>query len=197
MIDAKTGKAGTIAAAGQPGICGRRRQGQGLRQHRGHERDRRDRRREGGGDQAVLAGRCEGPSGLAMDTKERRLFSVCSNRVMAISDPDTGKVIATPAIGEGSDGVAFDPGTGYAISSNGDGTMTIVQQTGGKYRRREHRDGARRTNDRAGREDAPCLSADGDRRTCRGRRTGDVPAELVQSAGGRQMRTALRDWRSC
>ena len=42
-------------------------------------------------------------------------------------------MVATPAIGAGSDGVAFDPGTGYAFSSNGDGTLTIVQQTGGKW----------------------------------------------------------------
>ena len=76
---------------------------------------------------------CDGPSGLAIDTKNRRLFSVCSNRVMAISDPDAGKVIATPAIGANSDGAAFDPGTGYAMSSNGDGTLTIVTQTGGKW----------------------------------------------------------------
>ena len=73
---------------------------------------------------------CEEPSGLAIDTKNRRLFSVCGNRVMAISDPDSGKVLATPAIGAGSDGVVFDAGTGYAISSNGDGTLTIVQQSG-------------------------------------------------------------------
>jgi DNA-binding beta-propeller fold protein YncE len=76
---------------------------------------------------------CEGPSGLAMDTKARRLFSVCGNRVMAVSDPDKGIVVATPAIGAGPDGVVFDPGTGYAMSSNGDGTLTIVQQVGGKY----------------------------------------------------------------
>jgi DNA-binding beta-propeller fold protein YncE len=76
---------------------------------------------------------CEGPSGLAMDTKARRLFSVCGNRVMAVSDPDKGAVVTTVPIGAGSDGVAFDAGTGYAISSNGDGTLTIVQQTGGKY----------------------------------------------------------------
>src|SRR5437762_2524774 len=76
---------------------------------------------------------CDGPSGLAIDAKNRKLFSVCSNRVMAVSDPDTGKVVATPAIGAGSDGVAFDSGTGYAFSSNGDGTLTVVQQTGGKW----------------------------------------------------------------
>src|SRR5215510_3079836 len=76
---------------------------------------------------------CDGPSGLAIDVKNRRLFSVCGNRMMVVSDPDSGKVLATPAIGAGSDGVAFDPGTGYAMSSNGDGTATIVQETGGKY----------------------------------------------------------------
>src|SRR5258708_14128888 len=74
----------------------------------------------------------DGPSGLAIDTKTRRLFSVCSNRLMAISDPDAGKVVATPAIGASSDGAAFDAGTGYAFSSNGDGTLTIVQQSNGK-----------------------------------------------------------------
>jgi YVTN family beta-propeller protein len=76
---------------------------------------------------------CDGPSGMAYDAKDRRLFSVCSNRVMAVSDPDAGKVVATPAIGAGSDGAAFDPGTGYAFSSNGDGTMTVVQQSGAKW----------------------------------------------------------------
>jgi YVTN family beta-propeller protein len=76
---------------------------------------------------------CEEPSGLAIDMKARRLFSVCGNRMMAVSDPDAGKVIATPAIGAGPDGAAFDPGTGYAFSSNGDGTLTIVQQTAGKW----------------------------------------------------------------
>src|SRR5206468_1182482 len=63
---------------------------------------------------------CDGPSGLAIDTKNRRLFSVCGNRLMAVSDPDAGRVLATPAIGQGPDGAAFDPSTGYAFSSNGD-----------------------------------------------------------------------------
>ena len=76
---------------------------------------------------------CDGPSGMALDPKSRRLLSVCSNRMMAVSDPDAGKVVATPAIGAGSDGAAFDPGTGYGFSSNGDGTLTVVQQTNGKW----------------------------------------------------------------
>jgi DNA-binding beta-propeller fold protein YncE len=76
---------------------------------------------------------CEEPSGMAFDAKSRRLMSVCGNRLMAISDPDAGKVVTTVAIGAGSDGAAFDPGTGYGFSSNGDGTLTVVQQTGGKW----------------------------------------------------------------
>jgi DNA-binding beta-propeller fold protein YncE len=76
---------------------------------------------------------CTEPSGMAFDAKSRRLMSVCANRVMAISDPDAGKVVTTVAIGAGSDGAAFDPGTGYGFSSNGDGTLTVVQQTGGKW----------------------------------------------------------------
>jgi len=76
---------------------------------------------------------CEEPSGMAIDIKKRRLFSVCGNRVMAVSDPDSGKVLASPAIGANSDGVAFDASTGYAISSNGDGTLTIVRENNGKY----------------------------------------------------------------
>src|SRR5438093_5138398 len=76
---------------------------------------------------------CDGPSGLAIDIKKRRLFSVCGNKLMAVSDPDAGKVVATPAIGTGPDGAAFDPSTGYAFSSNGDGTLTIVKETGGKW----------------------------------------------------------------
>ena len=58
-----------------------------------------------------------------------RLLEIASWR---FPEPDAGKVIATPAIGAGSDGAAFDAGTGYAFSSNGDGTMTVVAQTGGK-----------------------------------------------------------------
>jgi DNA-binding beta-propeller fold protein YncE len=76
---------------------------------------------------------CEDPSGLAIDTKNRRLFSVCGNRLMAVSDPVSGKVLATVPIGAGSDGVAFDASAGYAFSSNGDGTLTVVGQSGSKY----------------------------------------------------------------
>src|SRR5215471_7915101 len=71
---------------------------------------------------------CEEPSGLAMDQKNRRLFAGCHNKVMAVVNPDTGKVLATPAIGQGVDANGFDPGTQLAFSSNGDGTLTVVHE---------------------------------------------------------------------
>lgn len=75
-----------------------------------------------------LAG-CEEPSGLAMDRKNRRLFSVCGNKTLAVSDADAGRVVATAPIGSGVDGVAFDPAAGLIFSSNGaDGTITVVRQ---------------------------------------------------------------------
>ena len=71
----------------------------------------------------------ESPSGIAMDTKHRRLFSVCDGGKMAVTDADTGKVVATPAIGNGPDAAGFDPGAGLAFSSNGqDGTLTILHE---------------------------------------------------------------------
>ena len=73
---------------------------------------------------------CQGPSGLAMDLKNRRLFAGCHNKMMAIVDAETGKVIATPAIGEGVDANAFDSDTNYAFSSNGEGTLTVVHEDG-------------------------------------------------------------------
>jgi YVTN family beta-propeller protein len=71
---------------------------------------------------------CEEPSGLAMDQKHRRLFAGCHNKMMAVVDADSGKVIATPAIGQGVDANAFDGDQQLAFSSNGDGTLTVVHE---------------------------------------------------------------------
>lgn len=68
------------------------------------------------------------PSGLAMDRAKRRLFSTCGSGVMVVVDADSGKVLATPPIGRGTDACACDPATGLAFSSNGDGTLTVVRQ---------------------------------------------------------------------
>ncbi len=71
---------------------------------------------------------CENPSGMAMDREHLRLFIGCHNQMMAVVDADTGRVLATPPIGRGVDANGFDPGTGLAFSSNGDGTLTIVHE---------------------------------------------------------------------
>jgi len=73
---------------------------------------------------------CEEPSGLAMDTEHRRLFAGCDNKMMAVIDADSGKVLATPPIGAGVDADAFDPGTEFAFAScgGGDGELTVVHE---------------------------------------------------------------------
>jgi len=71
---------------------------------------------------------CEEPSGLAIDQKNRRLFAGCSNKMMAVVNADTGKVVTTVPIGEGVDANGFDPGTQLAFSSNGEGTLTVAHE---------------------------------------------------------------------
>lgn len=71
---------------------------------------------------------CESPSGLSMDRQNRRLFVGCDNKMMAVVNADTGRVIATPAIGEGVDATRYDPGTKFALASNGEGTLTAIKQ---------------------------------------------------------------------
>jgi len=71
---------------------------------------------------------CKSPSGLAMDLANRRLFSVCDEKVMAVVNADTGKVVATPAICDGPDAATFDASTGYAFASCGDGNLTVIHQ---------------------------------------------------------------------
>jgi YVTN family beta-propeller protein len=70
----------------------------------------------------------EEPSGLALDNENHRLFSVCGNKLMTVTDANSGKVITTVPIGEGCDGVTFDNVSKRIFSSNGEGTMTVIQQ---------------------------------------------------------------------
>jgi len=67
------------------------------------------------------------PSGLAFDKANHRLFSV-TDKLMVIVDSENGKIVATVPIGEGVDGVAFDPIKKRAYSSNGEGTVSVVQE---------------------------------------------------------------------
>jgi DNA-binding beta-propeller fold protein YncE len=77
---------------------------------------------------------CDSPSGLAIDPPHHRLFSVCDGKKMAVTDTESGKVIATPEIGDGPDAAGFDPKLQLAFSSNGDGTLTVVDAQGSSYK---------------------------------------------------------------
>jgi YVTN family beta-propeller protein len=69
---------------------------------------------------------CESPSGMAIDLKGHKLFSVCDGKKMAVTDYATGKVLGLAEVGDGPDAAAFDGKTGLAFSSNGEGTLTVV-----------------------------------------------------------------------
>jgi DNA-binding beta-propeller fold protein YncE len=72
---------------------------------------------------------CANPTGLALDAAHHRLFSVCANQVMAVTDAQSGKQVAKVVIGKGPDAAAFDSDRGLVFSSNGmDGTLTVVHQ---------------------------------------------------------------------
>ena len=71
---------------------------------------------------------CESPSGLAMDKKNRRLFVGCDNKMMAVVNADTGKVITTLPIGDGVDADRFDPDNKLAFASCGEGVLTVVKE---------------------------------------------------------------------
>jgi DNA-binding beta-propeller fold protein YncE len=71
---------------------------------------------------------CKQPVPMAIDTAHHRLFSGCRSGVMAVSDYQAGKVVATLPIGMGVDGAGFDPASGDAFASNADGTLTVIHQ---------------------------------------------------------------------
>ncbi len=70
----------------------------------------------------------EEPTGLAIDLKNHRLFTVCHNEMMMVIDSETGKVVAQVPIGKGVDGVVYDPELKMAFSSNGEGSITVVKE---------------------------------------------------------------------
>jgi DNA-binding beta-propeller fold protein YncE len=73
---------------------------------------------------------CEEPSGLAIDREHRRLFVGCHNKLMAVVDAESGKLVGTVPIGEGVDANAYDPGTGFAFASTGDGNLAVARAGG-------------------------------------------------------------------
>src|SRR5258707_1610936 len=71
---------------------------------------------------------CKSPSGLPADPTTRRLLAVCDDKVSAVVDADSGKVVATPAICDGPDAAAFDPSSNYFFASCGDGNLTVIHE---------------------------------------------------------------------
>jgi DNA-binding beta-propeller fold protein YncE len=70
---------------------------------------------------------CEEPTGMAIDLDHKRLFIGCHSQQLLVTDY-TGKVVGSVPIGQGVDASAFDPGTGLAFASCGDGTITVVHE---------------------------------------------------------------------
>ncbi|MEI6583444.1 MAG: YncE family protein [Chitinophagia bacterium] len=70
----------------------------------------------------------ESPTGLAYDPQSKRLFAGC-DKTLVVVDALEGNIIAQLPIGEGCDGVAFDPALRMIYTSNGAaGTLSIIQQ---------------------------------------------------------------------
>src|SRR5258706_14474957 len=77
---------------------------------------------------STLAPTGEGPSGMAIDAKNHRLFLACDKK-MVVMDADTGKVITDVATGDGTDGEEFDPDTKFIFSPNGgSATLTVIHE---------------------------------------------------------------------
>jgi DNA-binding beta-propeller fold protein YncE len=77
---------------------------------------------------------CKQPVAMAIDTAHHRLFSGCRSGVMAVSDYQSGKIVATSPIGSGVDGAGYDSASGHAFASAADGTLTVIHQdTADKY----------------------------------------------------------------
>ncbi len=71
---------------------------------------------------------CEEPSALAFDIDHHRLFAGCDNKLMAVVDSGSGKVVTTVPIGEGVDAGRFNPKTQEVFMSCGEGVLTIIHE---------------------------------------------------------------------
>jgi YVTN family beta-propeller protein len=71
---------------------------------------------------------CEGPTGLALDAVNHRLFSACRSKHLIVLNTDTGAIVAALPIGAGVDGAGYDPVLRRVYTANGVGSMTVIQQ---------------------------------------------------------------------
>ena len=77
---------------------------------------------------------CDSPSGLAFDIAGSRLFPVCDGKKMAVVDANSGKVLATPTIGDGPDAAGWDAKNKLAFASSGDGILSVVDASSADYK---------------------------------------------------------------
>jgi DNA-binding beta-propeller fold protein YncE len=69
------------------------------------------------------------PTGIAVDPEHHRVFSACrGTKTLEVTDTESGKIIASPAIGSGADGAVFDPLSGNVLIPNGEGTLTVIHE---------------------------------------------------------------------
>jgi DNA-binding beta-propeller fold protein YncE len=65
---------------------------------------------------------------LALDKKTNRLFAGCDNKMLIVADATNGKVITSVPIGDGCDGVVFDPKNDLVFASCGEGIITVIKE---------------------------------------------------------------------
>ncbi|OYV39974.1 MAG: hypothetical protein B7Z80_05835 [Rhodospirillales bacterium 20-64-7] len=80
---------------------------------------------------------CESPKGMAVDAADELVFSSCANGKMAVVNGDTGAIVASPSIDTGTDAARYDAKTHLAFSSNSVGTLSVIGQQDGEWRRLE------------------------------------------------------------
>jgi alkaline phosphatase len=68
------------------------------------------------------------PTGLAIDTKNDRLFIGCRSKSLVVMDAANGKVITTLPIGANVDAAGFDSESHMIFTSNGDGTLSVIHE---------------------------------------------------------------------
>ncbi len=76
---------------------------------------------------------CDSPSGLAFDVAGARLFPVCDGKNMGVIDANTGKTLATAAIGNGPDAAGWDAKHKLAFASCGEGVLSVIDAAAPGY----------------------------------------------------------------
>jgi DNA-binding beta-propeller fold protein YncE len=69
----------------------------------------------------------DGPTGLSIDRKTKRLFAGCQEKLV-VMDATNGNIVATLPIGKGCDGTGFDPELKLVFASCGEGVLTVIKE---------------------------------------------------------------------